>query len=191
LVTKRTLVTALNTPGSMTLSSDEGGAALRIVNQPQHGSVALSGSTATYYPETGFAGADSFTYAAFDGFADSNLSMVSVTVGNPATATTLDSDGDQWPDLVEYALGLTVGYSNAPVSQKMAFRDFGGVSYWTMSIPHGPAPHDAATVIDFSSDLIHWDPGVTITNSPFLLEARDPFPAAGQPKRFTRIRASR
>jgi hypothetical protein len=32
---------------------------------------------------------------------------------------------------------------------------------------------------------------VTITNSPFLLEVRDPFPAAGQPKRFTRIHANR
>jgi hypothetical protein len=191
VVTKRTLVTAINTPGSLTLSSNEAGATLRIVNQPQHGSVALSGSTATYYSETGFAGADSFTYAAFDGFADSNLASVSVTVGNPATAATLDSDGDQWPDLVEYALGLTIGYRNAPVSQAMDFRDLGGTRYWAMSLPRGPMPGDASTTVDFSSDLIHWEPGMTITSSPFLLEVRDPFPAASQPKRFTRIRASR
>ncbi|RPJ34941.1 MAG: hypothetical protein EHM17_04550 [Verrucomicrobiaceae bacterium] len=191
VVTKRTLVTAINTPGSLTLSSNEAGATLRIVNQPQHGSVALSGSTATYYSETGFAGADSFTYAAFDGFADSNLASVSVTVGNPATAATLDSDGDQWPDLVEYALGLTIGYRNAPVTQAMDFRDLGGTRYWAMSLPRGPMPGDASTAVDFSSDLIHWEPGMTITSSPFLLEVRDPFPAASQPKRFTRIRASR
>jgi hypothetical protein len=191
IVTNRTLVTAINASGSLTLSSNETAATLRIVSQPQHGSVGLSGNIATYFPDHGFAGADSFSYAAFDGFADSNLGMVSVTVGNPATAPTLDSDGDQWPDLVEYALGLTIGYPNAPISQKMAFRDLGGTRYWTMSIPHGPVPGDASTAVDFSSDLIHWDSGVTITNSPFLLEVRDPFPAAGQPKRFTRIHANR
>jgi hypothetical protein len=191
VVTKRNLVTAINTPGSLTLTSSKAGATLRIVNQPQHGSVALTGLTATYYPETGFAGADSFTYAAFDGFADSNLATVSVTVGNPATTATLDNDGDQWPDLVEYALGLTVGYPNAPLSQKMAFRDFGGVSYWTMSMQRAPAPSDASVQVEFSTDLIHWSPGVNVANTPFLLEVRDPFPSASQPKSFTRIRASR
>jgi hypothetical protein len=191
VVTNRNLVTATNTPGGLTLSSNEGGATLRIVNQPQHGSVALSGSTATYYPETGFAGADSFTYAAFDGFADSNLASVSVTVGDPATAATLDSDGDQWPDLVEYALGLTVGYPNAPLAENMAFRDYGGVSYWSMSMPRGPAPRDASVRVEFSPDLIQWAPGMNITSAPFLLEVRAPSPAAGQSKSFTRIRASR
>lgn len=190
-VTNRTLVTAVNASGSLTLGSNETSATLRIVSQPQHGTVALAGGTATYHPEKNFAGADSFSYAAFDGYADSNLGMVSVTVGDPATAPTLDSDGDQWPDLVEYALGLTIGYPNAPISQKMAFRDLGGTRYWTMSIPRGPVPGDASAAVDFSSDLIHWDSGVTITNSPFLLEVRDPLPASGQPKRFTRIHANR
>jgi hypothetical protein len=73
----------------------------------------------------------------------------------------------------------------------MNSRDLGDSRYWTMSIPHGPLPGDAATEVDFSSDLIHREPGVTITNSPFLLEVRDTFPTSGQPKRFTRIRASR
>ena len=153
--------------------------------------MALTGGGAVYYPETGFAGADSFTYAAFDGFADSNLATVSVTVGNPATAAALDSDGDQWPDLVEYALGRTIGYHNAPPAKNMAFRDYGGVSYLTMSIPRGPAPPDAAVQVEFSTDLTHWNPGVNVTNTPFQLEVRDPSPAAGQPGSFTRVRASR
>jgi hypothetical protein len=70
-------------------------------------------------------------------------------------------------------------------------RDFGGVSYWTMRTPRAPAPGDAAVGVEFSSDLIHWVPGVNVSNTPFLLEVRDPTPAAGQPERFTRIRASR
>ena len=47
-----------------------------------HGAVSLVGNTATYIPDAGFAGPDSFTFAAFDGFADSNLGVVSVTVGD-------------------------------------------------------------------------------------------------------------
>jgi hypothetical protein len=189
-----TLVTAVNTPGLRTLlSSDPNGnpRTLRIVSQPQHGSVALSGSTATYYPETNFAGADSFTFAAFDGFADSNLAIVSVTVGDPAAVATLDRDGDQWPDLTEYALGLTIGYRNAPLGQAMAFRDYGGASHWSMRLNRSPAPGDVSTAVEFSSDLSHWFPGVDVTDAPFLLEVRDPAPAVGQAKRFIRMRSSR
>ncbi|MCU0779332.1 MAG: Ig-like domain-containing protein [Akkermansiaceae bacterium] len=189
VVTSRTLTTAVNTPGSLTLSSNEAGATPRIVSQPLHGSVALSGATATYYPESHFAGADSFTFAAFDGFADSNLGLVSVTIGDPATAATLDSDGDQWPDLVEYALGLTIGYPNAPLARNMSLRDFGGVSYWTMRTPRAPAPGDAAVGVEFSSDLIHWVPGVNVAGT-FHPHPRQPLKTllarkiSGLPMRF-------
>ena len=54
---------------------------LRIVSQPANGTAGLSGSTATYYPDAGFTGADSFTFAASDGYTDSNLGTVSVAVG--------------------------------------------------------------------------------------------------------------
>jgi hypothetical protein len=191
VVTNKTLVTAVITPGAVTLGSNEPAATLRIVRQPQHGRVGLAGNVATYFPDAGFSGADSFGYAAFDGYADSNLGMVSVTVGNPANSGTLDSDGDQWPDLVEYALGLTIGYRNAPLTQAMGFRDFGGASHWTMSLGKYPAPGDVSTHVEFSPDLNQWVPGVNVTNTPFLLEIRDPDPAADHAKRFTRIRASR
>jgi hypothetical protein len=64
---------------------------VRIVSQPAHGTVNLSGNMATYYPSPGFVGIDSFTYAAWDGSTDSNLGTVDVTVtsGNCAlTAST-------------------------------------------------------------------------------------------------------
>ncbi len=54
---------------------------LRIVHQPAHGTVALAGNQATYYPEAGFAGPDPFTFASFDGFTDSTLGVVTVTRG--------------------------------------------------------------------------------------------------------------
>lgn len=54
----------------------------RIVSQPQHGTVGLVGSNATYLPEVGFVGSTSFTFAAFDGKANSNLATVTVNVLN-------------------------------------------------------------------------------------------------------------
>ncbi len=53
---------------------------LRVVSQPAHGTAGLSGRTALYVPEPGFTGADSFTFAAWDGAIDSNLGMVTVNV---------------------------------------------------------------------------------------------------------------
>jgi hypothetical protein len=58
---------------------------LRIVSQPVHGTVGLTGSKARYYPEPGFSGTDSFTYAAWDGAVDSALATVTVTVAAPPT----------------------------------------------------------------------------------------------------------
>lgn len=55
--------------------------ALRVVSQPGHGTVSLVGTVATYFPDAGYLGGDSFTFAANDGQTDSNLSTVFVTVG--------------------------------------------------------------------------------------------------------------
>jgi len=52
----------------------------RVVTQPTHGTVSVSGNVATYFPTAGFVGSDSFTYSAWDGAADSNLGTVTVTV---------------------------------------------------------------------------------------------------------------
>lgn len=58
---------------------------LRIVDQPEHGRVGLAGSLATYVPYPGFAGADHFTFAAWDGEIDSNLAVVDVNVAGPTS----------------------------------------------------------------------------------------------------------
>jgi hypothetical protein len=75
--------TAAQTPVSIALrSSDSDGDALslRIISQPTHGTASLTGTSATYFPAPGFLGADSFTYAAWDGSTDSNLGSVSLNV---------------------------------------------------------------------------------------------------------------
>ena len=194
VVTSTTLTTTSNTPAAVTLnSSDPNGNSrtLRIVSQPLHGAVSLAGNTATYIPETNFSGPDNFTFAAFDGFADSSLGTVSVTVGNTATIGSLDRDGDQIPDLVEYALGLSPDFPTADDIRSPFYQTVGQWNYWTLRIPRAPSPGDATAVIEFSSDLSHWVPGVLIHDTPFLLEARDPNPDYVDPKRFVRVRAVR
>ena len=82
-VTDTSLVSA-GAPQVVTLGMNPASAAMRIVTQPAHGTVALSGTVAIYSPEPGYAGADSFTFAARDSSnsVDSNLGKVSVTAAS-------------------------------------------------------------------------------------------------------------
>jgi Big-like domain-containing protein len=69
-------------PVQITLvATDAGGTpTVRIVEQPHNGTVSLVGNLATYFPYTGFAGYDSFTFAAADGKEESPLATVSIDV---------------------------------------------------------------------------------------------------------------
>ena len=68
--------------GSTLQASDIDGGSLSysIVSPPAHGSVTVSGSNYTYTPDADYHGADSFTFRANDGSANSNTAKVSVTV---------------------------------------------------------------------------------------------------------------
>lgn len=56
------------------------GVTLRVVDQPQHGTAAVNGTTIVYYPFTGYTGADTFTYAVSNGTRESNLGKAAVTI---------------------------------------------------------------------------------------------------------------
>ena len=71
--------TKVNIPLSAS-DSDGNSLVLRIVSQPSHGRAGLSGTTAVYISDPGFAGTDTFTFSAWDGSIDSNLGTVTVTV---------------------------------------------------------------------------------------------------------------
>jgi len=60
---------------------------LRLVSQPQSGRAGVAGTTATYIPDAGFSGTDTFTYAAWDGQADSNLGTMVISVGGLSPCT--------------------------------------------------------------------------------------------------------
>jgi Bacterial Ig domain/CARDB len=93
VVSDTSATTPQGTPVSLVLAAsdpDGNAVAVRIVSQPAHGTAGLTGSTATYFPEAGYAGSDSFTFAAWDGSTDSNLGTASLTVsGSSAPAPDL------------------------------------------------------------------------------------------------------
>ncbi|MCA8978874.1 MAG: hypothetical protein KDC14_02515 [Planctomycetes bacterium] len=74
--------TLAGVPIAITLTATDNGGAptVRIVKQPHNGTVSLVGNQATYFPYVGFAGHDSFTFAASDGKKESQLATVSVHV---------------------------------------------------------------------------------------------------------------
>jgi hypothetical protein len=194
VVPSPTLTTAADTQAALTLTStdaDGNPRTYRIVGQPQHGAVALAGNLATYFPEPGYTGPDHFTYAASDGFTDSNLGTVSVNVGNPAAFANRDSDGDGLSDLIEYALGLSPDFPSVATATAPVFQDVGGQPHLALSVPRALAPNDVVLGIEVSSDMLTWLPATVTANTPWLFAARDPLPAGASPRRFIRLNATR
>ena len=76
--------------------SDGDGDALTftLVDAPAHGTISGSAPNVTYTPDPNYHGADSFTYQANDGSANSAVATVSLTV-NPVNDTPVADDGDK------------------------------------------------------------------------------------------------
>jgi hypothetical protein len=163
----------------------------RIVAQPHHGSVALSGNLATYIPEAGYSGPDCFSYVASDGFSDSNLGLVSVNVGNPVEFGTRDSDGDGLSDLVEYALGLSPDFPSVTSAMTPLFLTENGRGRLAIRVSRALAPMDARVRAEVSSDLSSWQPASVTSDTPWLFEARDPYFVDESPGRFIRLKVER
>ncbi|MCK6472077.1 MAG: Ig-like domain-containing protein [Planctomycetes bacterium] len=75
--------TAEDTAKAVTLTATDGDGdplTYAIVANPVHGTVSLSGATATYTPALNYNGPDSFTFRANDGFQNSNTATVTITV---------------------------------------------------------------------------------------------------------------
>ncbi len=79
--------TAAATPVTLTLratDADFNALTLRIVSRPAHGRAGITGTTVTYIPDAGFSGVESFTFAAWDGWVNSNLGTVTISVAGAA-----------------------------------------------------------------------------------------------------------
>src|SRR5262249_20674392 len=63
------------------------------VTTPAHGTVTISGTSATYTPSAGYSGPDSFNFKANDGALDSNVATVSITVMPTSEVTVVLQQG--------------------------------------------------------------------------------------------------
>jgi hypothetical protein len=111
-VSDRTASTTSGVPVAVQL----GTSAVRIVSQPYHGIVGLSGATATYTPDPTFAGADSFTFAGTNAYNESNLGTVAVVVHAGTNAL----PADEIPEV--FALDLTISNAGLGVSTVLGRR---------------------------------------------------------------------
>ncbi len=177
---------------SLTLSATGTGSTVRIIRQPNHGTVAVSGRVATYFAEAGYGGPDNFAYAASDSgsYVDSTApGTISVTVGN--LTATLDSDGDGLPDIVEYGLGTSPNFPTVSDATVPAFDVFSGQRYLAMNLARFLPPSDITLTVEVSGDLQTWLPATVVTNSATLLKARDTIPVGSTATRFIRLKANR
>jgi len=79
VVRSASLLTNRDQSKSLSLAGT-GASSWRVVSQPLHGTVGLQGAVATYFPDPGYVGADSFTFAGSNGFVESNLGTTKVRV---------------------------------------------------------------------------------------------------------------
>ena len=97
--------TANNAPLNLTVTNNPTTATLRIILQPANGSLGVSNNVLTYFPNPGFVGNDTFTYAAWDTSKNSLL----------ATGTVRVTQGI-------YSMGLAANVpTNSPSSWPVAF----------------------------------------------------------------------
>jgi hypothetical protein len=82
-----------------------------VVTGPQHGSLSVSGATATYTPAANYHGPDSFTFRANDGAADSNVATVSIAV-QPVNDAPVAADQAVATD-EDTAVGIVLGVTDA------------------------------------------------------------------------------
>ena len=114
--------TPLNLPVTVTPKT----ATLRIISQPANGSLGVSNNVLTYFPEPGYVGPDTFTYAAWDGSKNSLLTtgMVSVLQGlySLELATHVPANAPAaWP--VAFAAVPTVINNSSAVAFAWSFDD--------------------------------------------------------------------
>jgi len=118
--------TTNNKSVAMALPATGTGLTLRIISQPANGSVGLTGSTATYFPNPGFMGTDTFTFAAYNGAKNSSLATGTVTVAQGPVSITAAGYAPpaypaNWP--VSFAVFSVVSNSTAPVVYNWDFDD--------------------------------------------------------------------
>ena len=148
---------------ALSATDADGDALTYAVDNPSHGTVSLSGTTATYTPTADYTGSDSFTYTVSDGAA-TDTATVTVTVNNVNEApvasnaaasvdedssvaialSATDADGDALTYAVDNPSHGTVSLSGTTATYTPT-ADYTGSDSFTYTVSDGAAT-DTATV---------------------------------------------
>src|SRR5213076_1650427 len=183
----------VSAPGVLTNDTDLDGDTLSavLVSQPAHGSLTLNtNGSFSYVPAANYDGADSFTYQANDGLADSGIATVSITITGVNDAplelddnyitpedTTLDvpaagvlaNDSDMDGDTLSAILvsqpthGVLTLNSNGSFSYDPA-TNYNGSDSFTYKANDGQADSGIATVSITITGEANVPPTITITS---------------------------
>ena len=118
--------TSNNVPLNLSVAVNPTTATLRIISQPATGSVGVSNNVLTYFPNPGFTGSDTFTYAAWDNSKNSLLvtGTVAVVQGPYSLGVAAHVPTNypvRWP--VAFAVVPTVTNYSGPVTFNWNFGD--------------------------------------------------------------------
>jgi len=78
-----------------------------VIGNPAHGTLTGAAPNLTYTPANGYAGADSFTFKVNNGFQDSNIATISITVSSPTAAPTANNQNVTVPFQTSTGITLT------------------------------------------------------------------------------------
>ncbi|MCE9608611.1 MAG: DUF6288 domain-containing protein [Chthoniobacter sp.] len=135
----QTLTTPLNTAKSVTLAAtDPNGDAMTysVVTAPAHGALSGTAPALLYTPTTGYTGADSFTFKANDGRADSAAGTVTIDVGTVGNRRPVAvSQSVTTPE--ETVRGIVIAGTD-PDSDPLTYQIVSGPQHGTLS---GTAPN--------------------------------------------------
>ena len=90
-----------------------------ISQNPQNGSISLSDNIATYTPNSGFSGDDSFQYYVSDGTDDSNIATVNIVVYDQGQTNlptiAYPNGGEDWVMGQTYEIAWSNGFTNTGI----------------------------------------------------------------------------
>ena len=118
--------TSNNTPLNLPVTVTPATATLRIISQPANGSLGVSNNVLTYFPNEGYTGSDTFTYAAWDNSKNSTLATGTVSVAQGPYSLSIVSHVPTnavsgWP--VAFAVVPTVTNHSSAVTFNWNFGD--------------------------------------------------------------------
>ena len=155
----QTVTTDEDTPVALLLTYTDldggpGPYTITIVNGPDHGSLSGSGTNRTYTPDSGYTGADFFTWRVNDGLANSNVATVTLQVN-------AGGGSENEPPVAESQTVST--QQGVPLSIQLQYDDpDGGPGPYTISILSDPAN---GTLSGSGVDLVYTpDPGFSGTD---------------------------